>query len=863
MERVDLAGNWQLARDGGEPIAGRLPGCTYLDYMAQGMADPFQGLNEAEASQLAHHRYRYSRRFDLPERMLQPERLELVLDGVDTLCAISLNGQVAGRTDNINRVWRLDVKRLCRPGENLIELDFEDPYAAVARLQRGDRLPQPMMPLAGSGHLRKTPSHFGWDWGPQLAPAGVARGIGLEAFDLRVADVRVRQSHHGGQVDLSVTAKCAGLAADAAAVPPALTGALALTSPDGQTMTLAATARGDRLRWDFPVANPQLWWCHGLGGQPLYQLEIAVWLDGAEADRLGRQIGLRTIELDTAPDAHGDQFRFIVNGVPIFAKGANWIPPDSFITRADRDTMFFYARAAKRANMNMLRVWGGGWYENDDFYDACDENGILVWQDFIFACNPYPFYNEDFLANVRAEVEDNVRRLRHRASLALWCGNNETEVFVKMWRFAPKVKQSNPAFYHRTLRAWVDELDGVTPYWPGSPSAGRSDQRPHVMKEGQVRGDTHLWQIWHGMRPVEAFRAYPTRFCSEYGIESMPSLLTVRGLAGQPAPALAGPVLRLHQKCRGGTEKMLFYLLAKHRNPASLEDFVYLTQLAQAQAVGFAAECWRRGIGRHNGALFWQLNDCWPAISWAGIDYGRQLKAVMYQARHFNKMLCLSNDCYADRAELHLVNECPRPVAGRLEWEVRDFYGAAVSRGALDAKVGAVAALRLARLRFADILRGRSPAEVVLQARFVEGEAVRDQKSWLLVADRDAALPPAQISFTCATEAGPAAGAQGGALGIVQLSSQRYARRVYLEADGVTAPWSDNFFDIPAGGAACARVELPAGMDAAELSRRLKVKSLADVRPKNSRRADKWLRAKIFWGHQNYLAWFLFKVVFG
>ncbi|MDR2379467.1 MAG: hypothetical protein LBD70_08615, partial [Bifidobacteriaceae bacterium] len=222
MERVDLAGAWRLARDGAEPIAGRLPGCTYLDYLAEGMADPFWGLNQAGAGELARHRYRYSRRFDLDERILQRERLELVVDGLDTLCAVSLNGRVAGRANNVNRVWRMDVKRLCRPGQNSIELDFEDPYAALAQLQRDDPLPKPMTPLAGIGHLRKTPSHFGWDWGPELPPAGVARGIGLEAFDLRIADLRIRQRHLNGQVTLLVTAKCSP-AADAAgaAVPDA------------------------------------------------------------------------------------------------------------------------------------------------------------------------------------------------------------------------------------------------------------------------------------------------------------------------------------------------------------------------------------------------------------------------------------------------------------------------------------------------------------------------------------------------------------------------------------------------------------------------------------------------------------------
>jgi beta-mannosidase len=300
---------------------------------------------------------------------------------------------------------------------------------------------------------------------------------------------------------------------------------------------------------------------------------------------------------------------------------------------------------------------------------------------------------------------------------------------------------------------------------------------------------------------------------------------------------------------------MLFYLLAKYRQAARFEDFVYLTQLVQANTIRFATDCWRRRIGRQNGALFWQLNDCWPVASWAGIDYGKQLKAVMYQARHFNKMLCLSNDYYQDRAELYVTNEYPQPFAGTLTWELRDFSGAAISGGGQDLAVDAVASKRVAVLPFDRCLKGHKKDDAVLTVRLAQGGALLDEKHWLLVPDRAARLPKTRLTVTCTDKSA------GGAT--VRLAADSYARYVYLEADGVTAPWSDNFFDIPAGRSVEVTVALPQGMDAAGLSKALRVKTLADVRPKSGRLADRWLKAKMFMSNKNFVYWILFKVIFG
>jgi beta-mannosidase len=851
MKKYDLAGEWLLSQDGEKPIPGKLPGSTYIDYIKNGMEDPFWGTNETVANGLARHKYRYSRTFDLSGDMLKAQHVELVADGMDTLCSISINDKPAGKTNNINRIWRLGVREICVAGQNRIDIDFENPYEFIEDAQARDPLPGPMVPVRGVGHLRKTPCHFGWDWGPKLPPAGIARSIGLEAYDIRIEDLRVRQQHENGVVTLLISA-CTN-----SAVSGEITGELSLTNPEGKKDAYAARVADNTLIFEIVVENPQLWWCNGLGQQPLYDLDLVLKVNDTEADRVCRQIGLRTIELDTKPDKFGHQFRFVINGVPIFAKGADWIPPDSFITRADRETVFFYIDAAKRANMNMLRVWGGGMYENEDFYDACDQNGILVWQDFIFACNPYPLYDKNFLDNVHAEVSDNVRRLRHRASLALWCGNNETEMFERIWKKGSKVRESNPVFYHSILRQWVEEFDGVTPYWPGSPSSGVPGKRAHNMKEGTTLGDTHLWQIWHGMRRIESFRDYHTRFCSEFGMESMPSMHTVRSFTDEPSPGLFDPVMRLHQKCSSGNEKMLFYLLAKYRNPAKFEDFVYLSQLVQANTVRFATDCWRRNIGWQNGALFWQMNDCWPVASWAGIDYGRQQKAVVYQARHFNKMLCLSNDYYDDRAEIYIVNEYPVNFQGRLEWTLKDFHGKLIRNGSLDVSVPATASKRAVVLRFSDICGGEDKKRVVLEVCLINNDVPEDKKHWLLVPDKNAELPKAEVKAETKIS-----GDETG-FATVTLSSEVYARYVYVEAEGVTEPWSDNFFDIPPGESVTLTVKLPKDMNAETLLKKLKIKTLTDVEPKNGILKDKFLRAQMMRRKWNWLYWLLCRTLLG
>ncbi len=846
--KINLSGEWDLKMSGNDTIyQGHLPGCNYLDLIKNGgIEDPFWGTNEEIATKIARQEFEYARTFSVSPDFLQKERVELVADGLDTLCTIYLNGTVLGKTDNIYRIWRFDVSALLHAGENRIRIVIADPYPYFEKRQAEEELLYIPNAAKGSQYIRKTPCHFGWDWGPVLPPAGLVGKIGLESYDIRIQHMRVKQHHENKFVRLRLSAEMIG------AGKRPLQGIVRLTSPDGKGDEYPANIEGDTVNCSIDITSARLWWCNGLGEQPLYTVTLLLKGDSDELviDTCTKKIGLRTIELDTSPDQWGNQFRFVINGVPIFAKGADWIPTDSFITRTTKEDVEFYITSAKQANMNMLRVWGGGMYENDDFYDLCDQYGILVWQDFIFACGAYPFFDEAFVENVHQEVIDNVTRIRDHASLALWCGNNENELIGILCKKNRKISSTNMPFYHNTLREWVKELDDVTPYWPGSPSSGTLGVRFHNMKPGKTSGDTHLWQIWHGMLPIEGFRKFPTRFCSEFGMESMPSMDTIRTFTDEKELSEFSPVMQAHQKSGSGNEKMLFYLLAKYRNPAKFEDFVYLSQIVQADTIRFATDHWRRGLGRHNGAIYWQYNDCWPVASWAGIDYNKQYKALQYQAKHFNKMLCLSNDYYLDRAQLHLINEYPTAFEGELVWKICTFDGHMINKGTQNIKLNSLSAEKIAVLTYSKLLKGTRKSRAVLIASLYQGKEMVDEKTWLLVPDKKAKLPKPEITYECRV---------GDGIATVILSGKYFARKVFISAEQVNQPWSDNFFDIPAGESKILSVSLPGGMTKETFERGIRIRSLADVVPRNSLIKDRLIRMGIFFKIPNLKAWIMFK----
>ncbi|MDR1542363.1 MAG: hypothetical protein LBU32_31185 [Clostridiales bacterium] len=842
MAYIDLAGNWKLEdRQTGQTHPGCVPGCSYLDLIeAKAIPDPFWGLNEESAKAVGEKDFVYSRSFTLEKSVISSDSAVLAVSGLDTIACIKLNGEQVASCSNAFISWRFNVKRFLREGDNLLEIEFTSPLPYLRKKNKEKKL-FALSFGCPPAYLRKPQCHYGWDWGPNLPPAGITGSIGLEFKDsARLSDVKIKQRHLDGIVEITIET---GI--EIFAKTEDLSVSAIIKAPDGAVQQAEAQAGG---MLSIKIQSPLLWWCNGLGEQPLYEVEVNLASGDRVLDSWSRRIGLRRIRLDSSEDGQGRRMQFIINGAAIFAKGADWIPSDSFVSRTSKDNLRFYIESAKRANMNMLRVWGGGYYESDDFYDLCDEMGILVWQDCAFACCEYPLDDPEYMENVRQEIISNASRLRHHASLALWCGNNELEFMYMLFMKKGSIAR-HKKFFFEVLRDWIASVDGEAPYWPGSPSSGD----PSVKVSLVGRGDSHLWQVWHGMKPIEAYEELPARFCSEFGLESMPSMKAVRSFTDAENPDIRDPVMKLHQKSKLGNEKMLYYILSKYRYPSNFEDFSYLSQLIQSEAMRMAVEGWRRQTGVSGGALYWQYNDCWPTASWSSIDYLKQYKALQYRARHFNSMVCVTAKMSRKSASIYVINDLPQVFQGVFSWRVLDFSGDIASSGRQEIKIGSMQASIVLTLDFKAASKGKDLRSLALILEvFDDSENLVSSQSNLLVPDKKALLEKPKIGAKLALD---------GDTAIISLSSDTYARYAYIEIDGVVAPLSDNFFDMEPGRSYEVEAPAPEGSSARTLEKSIRIKSLADVSYKGTEFTDSLRRLSFMLNPTNLFSWVIFNLI--
>jgi len=827
MVRQALDGEWALREVGGTDwLPGRVPGGVHLDLLAAGrIADPFVGDQELRTQWVAERDWEYRRQFVPGDRLSGCERVDLVFDGLDTLAEISFNGRVLGTADNMFRPWRWDVTGLLLPGQNLVSVIFRSAVRRAAQLAAVRALDAPADQLPGAPYLRKAPCHFGWDWGPRLPNIGFWQGIRLEGWSVaRLGDIAVSQQFGEGRARIAVDATVERDDGDDDAT---LDVTLRVEHPDCQVDLVAASLPGgaSAAQLAIEISNPQLWWPNGLGEQPLYQVRIEVRRGDRLLDTRSFRVGLRTLELRRQPDRWGECFVFTVNGVPVFAKGSNWIPADAFPARVDPGQLDSLLGAAAAANHNMIRVWGGGYYETEAFYDACDRLGILVWQDFMFACSVYPLSDPVFLASVEAEVRHQVRRLRHRACLALWCGNNEMERGWASWGWDraenADLKTAYLRFFGETLPAWVRAADPATPYWPSSPSSGQ----PLAEPIGAGRGDEHEWTVWHGLAPFTAYGRESFRFVSEFGFESLPGMATIEAFA--PAAVdrtLGSPILDHHQRCPGGNARILYYLAQQFRLPRELSDLAYLSQVLQAEAVRVGVEHWRRERDLCGGALYWQLDDCWPVSSWSGIDWFGRWKALHYVSRRFFAPILLSCSVDDGQAVVSVTNDLAESWRGEVRWWLETLDGRALALGHGEVIAGPVATTRAAVVPIpgsTDRLRN-----TVLVAELLHGRSRWARTVTPFVPDKHLSLrrPLLQTAVMAAGET-----ESGGILARIVLRSDFLARWVRLALEGADPTFSDNYFDLPAGRETTVDFELPAGWDIGRVRAALRVRSVGDI----------------------------------
>ena len=580
--------------------------------------DPFFGLNELDLTGLSDQDCEFTSVFEVDEKTLAQEHKELVFYGLDTICAIYLNGHLLDQVDDMHITYTYDVKDWLQAGKNTISLKFSSPtryfreqnarhYLWTNGEANGDT-------IRGAAHLRKALYMSGWDWGPKLPDMGIFRPVELRAYDQdRIEDVLVLQHHHDGCVDLEIKVETAHH----------IDGEI-IACIDGQTVKL------ENGKGTITIENPRLWWARGYGEQYLYELEIVFRKDGAILDTQKKTIGLRTLTVSTEHDRLGREFCFVLNGVKIFAMGANYIPQDSLLCRISRERTERFIQCCVDANFNTLRVWGGGYYPEDDFYDLCDRYGLIVWQDFMVACI-HVRLTKRFERNFVNEAICNLKRIRHHACLGLMCGNNEMEDMVANETKNELVRQDYIRLNEMILPEICAEYVPQTFYWPSSPSSGGGFDDP----QANLKCDVHYWRVWHGGIPFTDYRDHQFRFCSEYGFESFPSYKTVCAFTEKKDRNIFSRVMENHQKCKSGNGKILSYLSDTYLYPTSFENIVYASQMLQADAIKYGVEHFRRNRGVCMGSIYWQVNDCWPVASWSSVDYFGRYKALHYAAKKF------------------------------------------------------------------------------------------------------------------------------------------------------------------------------------------------------------------------------------
>lgn len=672
MKILDLSGIHRLKMVGTETwIPATVPGSVFADWYAAGMAeDPFWRDQEDTYLDLSRHDFLYEIHFEVSNDFLRSKHLLLHCDGIDTLGQLFLNGTEIGSTDNMHRIWEFDVREKLRSGKNTLEILLKSPVRYIEEKNAEFFCDTALETLPGVPHIRKPHYMFGWDWGPHLPDAGIWRKMTLIGYDqVRLCNANIRQTHENGQVLLTVHPEMEGDCSDAVLIAE-------IRDPSGKVSQIP-------LDQPFAIENPQLWYPNGYGKQPLYQINLSLKVHGIEIDRLEKRIGLRQIKLSTENDAFGQEFAFVVNGIKIFAMGANYIPQDNLISRITKEKMRDLLQDCVDAHFNMIRVWGGGFYPSDEFYDLCDEFGIIVWQDMMFACAAYSLTKE-FEENILAEFRDNIKRFRHHACLGLICGNNEIEDCIShgSYKTTPKQLIDYHFIFEYLIPRAVETYAPDICYRPSSPSSGGYFDEPNDYN----RGDTHYWWVWHGGLPFSDYRKYFFRFCSEFGFQSFPSWKTVESFTLPQDRNVFSYVMEKHQRNAGANSRILQYLEQQYLMPEDLDRFIYLSQLLQADAIRYGVEHWRRNRGRCMGAIYWQLNDCWPVASWSSIDYYGRWKALHYAAKRFFAPILLS--CEEEgmltqnpnvnivkpierSIRLNLSNETLKEITAKINWSLR------------------------------------------------------------------------------------------------------------------------------------------------------------------------------------------------
>ncbi|MFZ0744183.1 MAG: glycoside hydrolase family 2 protein [Terracidiphilus sp.] len=786
-----IKSNSQDAEAGWLPAT--VPGDVHLDLLAnKQIPDPFYRDNESRLQWIQNESWEYRVNFDVTPELLGRSNVDLVFDGLDAAAQVFVNGASVLSADNSFRIWRVPVKGNLHAGKNLLRVVFPSPIKAAEKVAATDPW-QPRTKTAEKTYIRKAAYEYGWDWGPTFVTSGIWRPVQIEAWDkARIADFAIHQRDVSREVahldaEIEVDASSAGSAK------------INLQYSDaGKPVTLGRNVDlhpGQNVI-DFPIEirQPKLWYPAGYGDQPLYEFTAQLSVAGQAADQHSAKTGLRTIVLRRQLDKWGRSFEFIVNGIPVFAKGADVIPFDSFPNRVTTADYRRILQSARDANMNMIRHWGGGYYETDEFFQICDELGIMVWQDFMFG-NDWQPGTYAFKQSIEAEADDQVRRLRNHPSIVIWCGNNETEealdwgpraqlpmdVKFQMW-------QDYLTEFSGILNRVVARLEPEIPYWPSSPSSDYEELSDHYQS-----GDAHIWDVWHGRVPFSTYETHHPRFVTEYGFQSFPEMRTIEAFT-QPEDrtSIFTPVMLAHQKNNEGNSIIHDYLLRDYPEPKDFASFLYASQVLQAEGIKIGAEHFRRSRPETMGSIFWQLNDCWPVASWSSIDYFGRWKALQYYARRFYAPILVSPHVEDGALKVYIVSDKTAAQPATLHVRLMDFDGRVLLEDTTQVSVDPLTSKvyldwPLARLTQAG---AADTSRVFVVADLADDGAQISRNLTYLAPVKEVHLKPAHLAVETA-------GGNGSYK--IRITSPVLARSVYLSFGDLDVQVSDNYFDLLPG----------------------------------------------------------------
>jgi len=803
MVSSEISSDWTFRQaDKDEWLPATVPGCVHTDLLAnKKIEDPFYRLNEHQLQWIDKVNWEYKTSFNIDPEAMKRDRIALDFKGLDTYADVFVNGTQVLSADNMFREWLVDVKPQIKEGANELRILFRSPVVEGLKKYDANGYVIPVSDndqaingeveggKAISVYTRKAGYHFGWDWGPRLVSSGLWRPVYLTVWDdARIENLQLKQN--------SVSEKEATLTAVFEIEGNSENTATVSIENDGKELARAdikLTKGISTYPVDFKIENPKLWWTNGLGEAYLYNIKGKLEI-GKRITEKSERIGIRTLELVRDKDAQGTSFYFKLNGVPVFMKGANYIPNDIFAARVTDEMYQKVINTSKISNFNMLRVWGGGIYENDRLYDLCDQNGILIWQDFMFACAMFPG-DAAFQENVKQEAADNIKRLRNHPSIALWCGNNEILAAWFGWGWkqkeeakskenADKIWKSYADIFHHILPDAVAANDPGRSYWDSSPSAGMG------IPSDLNNGDDHYWGVWWGKDPFKMYATHIARFMSEYGFQSFPEMKTVKQYATPEDYGIFSEVMKSHQRSSIGNGTIEYYMLQDYKKPKDFESFLYVNHVLQAEGIKFALEGHRRAAPFCMGSLFWQINDCWPVASWSSTDYYQRWKALQYFAKKGFEPVLISPYTDKDSLKVDIINDKLTELKAQMLLKVLDFDGKEIWRELTDVTIPANSSNSFFGTKTADFMKKVQPNNQLLVTELIKNNAVVSSNILYFKPIKDVMLPKPELKFEI--------NAVDGGFEIA-LNTDKLAKNLYMTIGVEEGFFSDNYFDLLPG----------------------------------------------------------------